>query len=159
MLKTLQLQLLGCKLEASMMCLLKAFPNHWEIKWVSWDFCSCFLFLYVHSNSKQFIFYPATLAPRSFAFSLSKQAEISNVLYWWNSTQPNSPRLSALPQQLWLVFRCMLLLSFFLPLAEMPDSHVNFKKKDFSIFLFGVLRWVYTFCINNRFWGTCTFAY
>lgn len=32
------------------------------------DFCSCFLFLNVQSNSKQFIFYPATLAPEVICF-------------------------------------------------------------------------------------------
>lgn len=32
------------------------------------DFCSCFLFLNVQSNSKQFIFYPATLAPEVTCF-------------------------------------------------------------------------------------------
>lgn len=58
-------------LEVCVMCLLKAFPNHREINCARSDFCSCFLFLNVQSNSKQFIFYPATSALKvicSFSF-------------------------------------------------------------------------------------------
>lgn len=42
----------------------KLFPYHREINCVRSELCSCFLFLDVQSNSKQFIFYPATSAPK-----------------------------------------------------------------------------------------------
>lgn len=93
--------------EVSVMCLLKAFPNHWEISWVGSDFCSCFLFLNVQSNSKQFIFYPATWAPEAILlFAFSKQAEISDVLFVRNSTRSDSPCWSALPQRSCGSLRC-----------------------------------------------------
>lgn len=48
------------------------------------DFCSCFLFLNVQSNSKQFIFYPATLAPEVifffFPFFINRQ-KLLHVLF------------------------------------------------------------------------------